>query len=155
MKQLATIPVKANAEFVDSLNAVELEEEEIVEAISATLEAADSGECNLRSVTTPIYLFPTAPQKARAVIFRLQALAMMMERNELKNWMQPGGAAFTPAGQMAVIAAVNQHLRHSSGDLSYSFIPPYQLGRQICHHAEASRMGWRDRSRQSRQSRLD
>lgn len=109
MKPLAPIPVKANAEFVDSLNAVQLEEDEIIAAIQATLESADSGECYLRSVTSAIELFPRAPHKARAAIFRLQAFAIMMERNELKIWMQPGGATFTGTGQRAVIAAVTSH----------------------------------------------
>jgi hypothetical protein len=117
---LATTPIKANAELVDSLNTVRLKEEEIVEAISATLESADSGECCLRSLTTTIRLFPSAPHKARAVIFRLQALAAMMERNELKDWMQPGGAALTPTGQMAVIAAVTFHpLSLVNGDIAF------------------------------------
>jgi hypothetical protein len=118
--RLAKIPIKANAEFIDSLNTVQLKEEEIVEAISATLESADSGECYLRSLAMPIRLFPTAPHKARAVIFRLQALAAMMERNELKDWMQPGGATFSPAGQTAVIAAVTCHpLSLVNGDIAF------------------------------------
>jgi hypothetical protein len=120
MKNLGTMPTKASAEFVDSLNTVRLKEEEIVEAIRAALDSADSGECHLRSLTTTIQLFPTAPHKARAVIFRLQALAIMMERNELKDWMQPGGAEFTPAGQRAVIAAVTHHqLSLVNGDISF------------------------------------
>jgi uncharacterized protein (DUF2267 family) len=109
MKNLSTPQIKASAEFVDSLNTVQLKEEEIVEAIQATLDSADSGECCIRSLTSTIRLFPAAPHKARAVIFRLQALAIMMERNELKNWMHPGSAEFTPAGQRAVIAAVTYH----------------------------------------------
>jgi hypothetical protein len=120
MIRLAATPIKASTEFVDSLNTVRLNEEEIVEAISATLESADSGECYLRSLATPIRLFPTAPHKARAVIFRLQALATMMERNDLKDWMQPGGATFTPAGQMAVITAVTCHpLSLVNGDIAF------------------------------------
>jgi preprotein translocase subunit YajC len=117
---MTTTPIKANAEFVDSLNIVRLKEEEIIEAISATLESADSGECCLRSLATPIRLFPTAPHKARAVIFRLQALALMMERNELKDWMQPGGGILTSAGQRAVIAAVTSHpLSLVNGDITF------------------------------------
>jgi hypothetical protein len=120
MIRLAATPIKASVEFVDALNTVQLKEEEIVEAISATLESADSGECYLRSLTMPIRLFPTAPHKARAAIFRLQALAMMMERNDLKDWMQPGGATLSPAGQMAVIAAVTFHpLSLVNGDIAF------------------------------------
>jgi hypothetical protein len=120
MKNLPPIPTKATAEFVDSLNTARLKEEEIVEAISAVLDSDNSGECYLRSLTTPIRLFPTAPNKARAVIFRLQALALMMERNELRNWMQLGSAEFTPTGQKAVITAVTRHpLSLVNGEISF------------------------------------
>ena len=120
MKNLATTPPTANTKLVDSLNAVQLKEEEIVEAISAVLDSADSGECYLRSLTTTMRLFPAAPHKARAVFFRLQALVVMMERNELKNWMQPGSPTFTPEGQTAVIAAVTHHpLSLVNGNISF------------------------------------
>jgi hypothetical protein len=120
MKSLPATPIKASAEFVDSLNTVRLEEEEIVAAISLTLESADSGDCYLRSLTTPIRLFPTAPNKARAVIFRLQAIAAMMERNELKDWMELGGTTVRPDGQKAVIAAVTCHpLCLVNGDIAF------------------------------------
>ena len=109
MKDPAATPIKASAEFVDSLNTVKLKEEEIIVAIGAALDSAHSGECYMRSMMTAIELFPTAPHKARAIIFRLQALAVMMERNELKSWRQPGGATFTEAAQRAVIAAVTCH----------------------------------------------
>ena len=117
---MAILPIKASAEFVEFLNAVRLKEEEIIEAIRATLESSDSGECYLRSLTTPIRLFPSAPHKARAAIFRLQALAMLMERNELRHWMQPGAAALTAPGQRAVIAAVARHpLSLVDGDIAF------------------------------------
>jgi hypothetical protein len=119
-ENLSATQRKASAELVDSLNTVRLKEEEIVEAIQAALDSADSGECCLRSLTSTIRLFPTAPHKARAVFFRLQALAIMMERNELKNWMQPGSAAFTAVGQAAVIAAVTRHpLSLVNGDVAF------------------------------------
>ena len=45
---------------------------------------------------------------------------IMMERNELKNWMQPGGPTFTPEGQTAAIAAVTHHpLSLVNGDISF------------------------------------
>jgi hypothetical protein len=120
MKSLATTPIKASAEFINSLNTIRLKEEEIVEAIRESIESADSGECYLRSLSAPIRLFPTAPHKARAVIFRLQALAIMMERNELKDWMQYGGATLTPVGQRAVITAVTSHpLSLVDGDIAF------------------------------------
>ncbi len=120
MKNLAPIPIKADKEFVDFLNAVRLKEVEIVEAIQVTVDSADSGEAYLRNLTATIELFPTAPQKARAVIFRLQALSLMMERNELRNWMLPGSSSFTKAGQRAVIAALTHHpLSLINGEITF------------------------------------
>ena len=108
-------------DFVRCLNAIRLQEEEVVEAIRAAIDACDSGECYLwSSVMTTMQLFPSAPHKARAVIFRLQALVMMMERNELKNWTQPDGFKIVPGAQKALIAAVAYHpLSLIDGDISF------------------------------------
>jgi hypothetical protein len=113
--------IKASEELVRCLNDVRLEEEEIIEAIRAAIDACDSGECCLRSsVLTAIQLFPAAPNKARAVICRLRALATMMENNELKNWMQPDGATIIHAAQKSLIAAVACHpLSLVDGDISF------------------------------------
>jgi hypothetical protein len=117
---MSTAPINASTEFIDSLNMVRLKEEEIVEAIWATMDSSESGDSYLRSLTIPIYLFPTAPHKARAVIFRLQALVRLMERNELQHWMQPDIATFTAASQRAVVAAVTYHpLSLVNGDISF------------------------------------
>jgi len=142
MNNLMATPTKASADFVSCLNAVQLNQEEIVEAIRAVIDAHDSGESYLwSSVMSTLQLFPTAPHKARAVIFRLQALAIMMENNELENWMQPDGAKIVPAAQKALIAAVAHHpLSLINGAISFereSFLqrilefsePP---GNQIC-----------------------
>jgi hypothetical protein len=113
--------MKASADFVSCLNAVQLGEEEIVEAIRTAIDACDSGECYLRSsVMTTLQLFPTAPHKAKAIIFRLKALAIMMENNELKSWMQADGITIAPAAQRALIAAVAYHpLSLIDGDIAF------------------------------------
>ena len=103
-------PVRVDTEFVTSLNDIKLKEEEIVQAINAAVESSDSGECHFRSsVVTTMQLFPAAPQKARAIIFRLQALSTMMQENELNNWMLPDGSQIVPGAQKALIAAVAHH----------------------------------------------
>jgi hypothetical protein len=44
----------------------------------------------------------------------------MMERNELKYWMQPGSSTFTKTGQWAVIAAVTHHpLSLVNGEITF------------------------------------
>jgi hypothetical protein len=113
--------MKAIGDLVSHLNAVKLKEEEVVEAIRAAIEAYDSGESYLTaSVTTTMQLFVTAPHKAKAIICRLQALVVMMENNELKNWTQADGFKIIPAAQRALIAAVADHpLALIDGDISF------------------------------------
>ena len=121
MNNWMTTPNKARADLVSYLNAVRLQEEEIVEAIRAAIDAHDSGECYLRSsVISTLQLFPTEPRKARAIICRLKALAIMMENNDLRNWMQADGANIIPAAQKALIAAVAYHpLSLIDGSISF------------------------------------
>jgi len=113
--------MEPNAEVVRFLNAVRVEEQDLVEAIQCAADAYESGECYLMTgVVTTMRLFVTAPHKARAVIFRLQALAIMMENNELKNWVQLDGATIVPEAQKALIAAVACHpLSLIDGDISF------------------------------------
>lgn len=102
--------LRASAELVNRLNAVSIAEYEIVEAIRAAIEASDAGESYAWcSIGTTMQLFAGAPQKGRAVIFRLQALARMMEENQLKDWMLPDGSRIIPAAQKALIIAVATH----------------------------------------------
>jgi hypothetical protein len=117
--------MKASADSVSYLNAVRLDEEDVIEAIRAAIDAYDSGECYLRSsVMTTLRLFPTAPQKAKAIIIRLQALAMMMENNELRNWTQADGFTVVPAAQRALISAVADHpLSLIDGGISFEKEP--------------------------------
>ena len=71
-------------------------------------------------MSTTMQLFPAASHKAKAIIFRLHALAVMMENNELKNWLQPDGAKIVPGAQKALIAAVAHHpLSLIDGDISF------------------------------------
>ena len=116
-----SIPMTASADFVSRLNTIRIEEEEVVEAIRAAIDAHDSGECYLRSsVLSTIQLFPTAPNKARAINCRLQALTRMMENNELRNWVQADGITIVPAAQRALIKAVTCHpLSLMDGDISF------------------------------------
>jgi hypothetical protein len=113
--------MKVSTDFVSYLNAVKLEEEDVVEAIGVAIDAYDSGECHLMTgVITTMQLFVTAPHKARAIIFRLQALAIMLEKNELRNWIQADGATVAPAAKKALISAVADHpLSLIDGDISF------------------------------------
>jgi hypothetical protein len=110
-----------NAEFIRYLNAIRLEEEEIVQAIRFAIDAYDSGECHLMTgVLTTMQLFVAAPHKAKAIIFRLQALAVMMRNEELKNWVQADGVTIVPAAHKALISAVADHpLSLIDGDVSF------------------------------------
>ena len=113
--------MKLSADLVSYLNSVRLEEEDVVEAIRVAIDAYDTGECHLMTgISTTMQLFVTAPHKAKAIIFRLQALAIMMENEELKNWIQVDGVTVLPAAQKALISAVTDHpLSFIDGDISF------------------------------------
>ena len=110
-----------NAEFVRYLNAVRVEEEDLATAIMIAMDAYDAGECYLMTgVITTMQLFVTAPHKARAIIFRLQALAAMIQNNELRNWTQSDGITVVPGAQKALLSVVSDHpLSLIDGNISF------------------------------------
>ena len=108
--------------MVNALNSIKLHEEDLFEAIHAATDAYEKGECHLMTGVIPtMQLFITAPDKAKAVIFRLQALGLMMENDEINNWIQLDGArALSATLQSAMIAAAAEHpLSLIDGDISF------------------------------------
>lgn len=114
--------MKPNADMVCNLNAVRLKEEDLFEAIQAATDAYENGECHMMTgVITTMRLFITTPEKAKAVIFRLQALGVMIENDELKNWIRmDGGRAVPIIMQKALVSAAAAHpLSLIDGDILF------------------------------------
>jgi hypothetical protein len=109
-------------DFLNNLNAVRLKEEELSKVLAAAREAQESGATNnWTGIMTTIRLFNNSPEKAKAIIFRLQALAEMIKKNELGNWILGYGTSIKPAiAQKALVsAAANHPLSIINGDVSF------------------------------------
>jgi hypothetical protein len=109
--------------LLNNLNAVRLKEEELSRVLTATKKSLEEGKGNeMTGVMTTIRLFDKSPDKAKAIIFRLQALASMIEKDELQDWVMGIGSDVTvPAlAQKALIRAATDHpLSMIDGDISF------------------------------------
>jgi hypothetical protein len=96
---------------LSDLNAVRLREEELSEALAAARKAQEEGETNRwTGIMTTVRLFNNSPEKAKAIIFRLQALATMIEKDELGVWTHGYGISITP--EIALTALVSAAADH-------------------------------------------
>jgi hypothetical protein len=114
--------MKPSADIVCTLNAVRLDEEDLFEAIQAATDAYENGECHMMTgVITTMQLFITTPEKAKAVVFRLQALGVMIENDQLKSWIRMDGARAVPTiMQKALVSAAAVHpLSLIDGDILF------------------------------------
>jgi len=114
--------MKPCAGLVGDLNAVSLKAEELTDAIMAAIDAYEQGECHLMTgVITTMQLFMTAPHKAKAIIFRLQALGLMIETDEITSWIRSDGSRVGPTNvQKALVSAAAEHpLSFIDGDILF------------------------------------
>jgi hypothetical protein len=111
-----------DSNFLSDLNAVRLKEEELSKVLAAARKAQETGATNnWTGIMTAIRLFNNSPEKAKAIIFRLQALASMIEKDELGGWILGYGTSMMPAiAQKALVAAAANHpLSIINGDVSF------------------------------------
>jgi hypothetical protein len=103
--------MKLSVDFLDGLNAVKLREEEVRGVINATIEAYARGESHkLTGILATMQFFNNTPDRAKAIIFRLQALEAMIHNNELKNWIRTDGTRVAPIiVQKALVSATAEH----------------------------------------------
>lgn len=114
--------MKASADLVKDLNAARLEEEDLFMAITAASNAYENGECHMMTgVITTMQLFITNPDKAKAVAYRLQALGLMIENDDLKHWIRADGTGSEPiiSKRTLVIAAAQHPLALIDGDILF------------------------------------
>jgi hypothetical protein len=114
-------PTAADLNLLRYLNAVRLKEEEVSRALTAAKKACRNGETNeIAGIMIVARLFDNAPDKAKAIIFRLQALAKLIANLEFEDWVL-GNECFVPAfAQEALIsAAVDHPLSMVDGDISF------------------------------------
>ena len=133
-------PSASDLESIDELNAVVLSKEEVFKVLDYARWTHDIGVCDaMMGALTIKKLFEDSPNKAKVILFRLEALAVMMENNELRNWLNADGSSVTPAAQKALMAAATEHpLSVINGDIAFekeSFL------RRILESAEAEGCG--------------
>jgi hypothetical protein len=103
--------MKLSADLLDDLNGVRLREEELCEVINATIEAYAKGESHkLTGVINAMQFFNNTPDKAKAIIFRLQALGLMIQNDELKDWIRTDGTSVVPMIIQKALARISHQV---------------------------------------------
>lgn len=115
-------PSASELNSIDDLNAVALREEELFIIINKAKWASEIGMCPMMTgLVTIKKLFDEIPEKAKAIIYRFQALSMMIENDELKNWLMADGGSVMPAiAHKALVSAAAIHpLSVINGEIAF------------------------------------
>ena len=104
-------PIASDLKLLSDLNSATRKEQELSRVLTAAKEACENGEtCDMTGIMITVRLFDRAPDKAKAIIFRLQALASLISNAELEDWVFGNGTSVVPAfAQQALIAAAADH----------------------------------------------
>ncbi len=108
--------------FLSDLNAVRVKEEDLSKVLVAAKRAQQEGETDdWMGILTTIRLFNNSPEQAKAIIFRLQALATMIANDELGDWILGYGTSIMPsiALNAMVSAAADHPLSIINGDVLF------------------------------------
>ena len=108
--------------FLRDLNTVRVKEEDLSKALAAAKRAQEEGETsNWTGILTTIRLFNNSPEEAKAIIFRLQALARMIANDELGDWILGYGNSIMPTITLkAMVSAAASHpLSIINGDVLF------------------------------------
>ena len=115
-------PSASDLNSIDDLNAVVLGEEELCIIINKAKWASEIGMCPMMTgLVTIKKLFDEIPEKAKAIIYRFHALSMMIENDELKNWLMADGGSVMPAiAHKALVSAAAIHpLSVINGEIAF------------------------------------
>ena len=115
-------PSASNSESIDDLNAIELKEEELFKVINNARWAHEVGMCSLMTGWLAAKkLYDEIPGKAKAILARLEALSIMMEKDELRSWLLSDEIKVMPAiAHKALVSAAAVHpLSIINGDITF------------------------------------
>ena len=118
-------PTGADQILLRDLNAVRLKDEEVSRVLAAAKMACRNGETSdTAGIMIAVRLFEKAPDKAKAIIFRLQALAKLIASLDFEDWVL-GNGHFVPAfaQESLISAAVDHPLSMVDGDISFEKEP--------------------------------
>jgi hypothetical protein len=108
--------------LIDDLNAVAVTEEELIKVINEVTLAQEVGICSMMTGwIAQKKLREKTPDKAEAILTRLQALTVMMENDDLNSWLLYEEARSMPAvAHRALVSAAADHpLSIINGDISF------------------------------------
>jgi len=117
--------MKSSASDLDSihdLNAVALKEEELFKVIDDYNRFRDLGICpQMTGVIAETKVCEETPEKAKAILLRLQALSEIIEDDALKDWILADGIGVMPiiAHKAVVSAAADHPLSIINGDITF------------------------------------
>jgi hypothetical protein len=95
---------------LDNLNSAQVTKKDIIRVLDAANKAHTEGhEADMLGPYTTTKLFRKNPQKAQSIYFRMQALAEMLENNELPGWTLEKLKDGSIPAEDAVFAAVAEH----------------------------------------------
>ena len=109
-------------DLIKSLNSIELKEEELLRVIDEYTTARDIGVCPAAiGRIAEKRLYEASPDKAKAILVRLQALAALIRHDELKNWLLDDAICVMPAiANRALVSAAAEHpLAIVDGDITF------------------------------------
>ena len=103
-------PSASDLNSISALNAVTLEEE-LTKIIDQAIIAQEMGICSrVTGFITQQKLYEQVPEKAKAILCRLEALSMMITNDDLENWLVNDGTNVMPAAsRRALISAAAEH----------------------------------------------
>ena len=81
-------PSELDQGLVNELNAVALDKEELFKFINDYDRIREIGICSkISGMMAEKKLYKETPDKAKAILVRLQSLSAMIEKDDLKNWL--------------------------------------------------------------------
>ncbi|NLT66125.1 MAG: hypothetical protein GXX84_05930 [Acidobacteria bacterium] len=108
--------------LLSELNGVVLEEGELARVLAAAKQASYEGEADdMTGIMTTVQLYDNDPDKAKAIIFRLQALARVIAESDLDDWILGDRTGVIPAFTIGALlsAAADHPLCLEKGEVSF------------------------------------
>jgi hypothetical protein len=104
-------PGELDQSLVNELNAVALQKEELFKFIDDYDRIREIGICSkISGMMVEKKLYKEIPDKAKAILIRLQSLSAMIENDDLKNWLLANETKVKPTiANIALIAAAADH----------------------------------------------
>ena len=115
-------PSASDLNSINALNTVVLKEDELFKVIDDYKRFRDLGICpQMTGVISEIKVCEETPEKAKAILLRLQALSEIIEDDVLRDWILADGISVMPTiAHKALVSAAAEHpLSIINGDITF------------------------------------